>query len=283
MANQIDSRPEDYNEETYAVLSDETPEETQEQPQTKGYEDYVNKEPEPKQEDDDDIPEKYRGKDVKDIIAMHQNAEKLLGKQSSEVGDLRKVVDDFIKSQTIAQQQQQAPATTVDSDDVDDLDFFEDPKKAVSKLLENHPSVKQSQQMAIRLAQQEAVAQLKANHPDYTTIVKDQKFLNWVGQSKIRTDLLRRADAYDYESANELFSLWKERQNIVNDTVATETQARKQAVKSASTGNAKGSGEQPKRKIYRRADIVELMTKDPERYQALASEIRQAYAEGRVK
>ena len=283
MANQIDSRPEDYNEETYAVLSDETPEETQEQPQTKGYEDYVNKEPESEQEDDDDIPEKYRGKDVKDIIAMHQNAEKLLGKQSSEVGDLRKVVDDFIKSQTIAQQQQQAPATTVDSDDVDDLDFFEDPKKAVSKLLENHPSVKQSQQMAIRLAQQEAVAQLKANHPDYTTIVKDQKFLNWVGQSKIRTDLLRRADAYDYESANELFSLWKERQNIVNDTVATETQARKQAVKSASTGNAKGSGEQPKRKIYRRADIVELMTKDPERYQALASEIRQAYAEGRVK
>ena len=283
MANQIDSRPEDYNEETYAVLSDETPEETQEQPQTKGYEDYVNKEPEPEQEDDDDIPEKYRGKDVKDIIAMHQNAEKLLGKQSSEVGDLRKVVDDFIKSQTIAQQQQQAPVTTVDSDDVDDLDFFEDPKKAVSKLLENHPSVKQSQQMAIRLAQQEAVAQLKANHPDYTTIVKDQKFLNWVGQSKIRTDLLRRADAYDYESANELFSLWKERQNIVNDTVATETQARKQAVKSASTGNAKGSGEQPKRKIYRRADIVELMTKDPERYQALASEIRQAYAEGRVK
>lgn len=282
MANQIDSRPEDYNEETYAVLSDETPEETQEQPQTKGYEDYVNKEPKPEQEDDDDIPEKYRGKDVKDIIAMHQNAEKLLGKQSSEVGDLRKVVDDFIKSQTIAQQQQ-APATTVDSDDVDDLDFFEDPKKAVSKLLENHPSVKQSQQMAIRLAQQEAVAQLKANHPDYTTIVKDQKFLNWVGQSKIRTDLLRRADAYDYESANELFSLWKERQNIVNDTVATETQARKQAVKSASTGNAKGSGEQPKRKIYRRADIVELMTKDPERYQALASEIRQAYAEGRVK
>ena len=282
MANQIDSRPEDYNEETYAVLSDETPEETQEQPQTKGYEDYVNKEPEPEQEDDDDIPEKYRGKDVKDIIAMHQNAEKLLGKQSSEVGDLRKVVDDFIKSQTIAQQQQ-APVTTVDSDDVDDLDFFEDPKKAVSKLLENHPSVKQSQQMAIRLAQQEAVAQLKANHPDYTTIVKDQKFLNWVGQSKIRTDLLRRADAYDYESANELFSLWKERQNIVNDTVATETQARKQAVKSASTGNAKGSGEQPKRKIYRRADIVELMTKDPERYQALASEIRQAYSEGRVK
>ena len=31
---------------------------------------------------------------------MHQEAEKLLGRQSSEVGELRKVVDDYISSQT---------------------------------------------------------------------------------------------------------------------------------------------------------------------------------------
>src|SRR5512137_200187 len=49
---------------------------------------------------EDDIPEKYRNKSVKDIIAMHQEAEKFIGKQGGEVGDLRKVVDDFIKTQT---------------------------------------------------------------------------------------------------------------------------------------------------------------------------------------
>ena len=37
---------------------------------------------------------------------MHQEAEKLLGKQSSEVGELRKVVDDHIQTQLA---QQQAP------------------------------------------------------------------------------------------------------------------------------------------------------------------------------
>lgn len=281
MANQ-DSRPEDYNEETFATF-DETPEE---QPQKNGYNDYVEAEEtqaEPEavetQEEEDDIPDKYRGKDVKDIIAMHQNAEKLLGKQSSEVGELRKVVDDFIQTQTVAQQQQ-APAQT---EDIEDLDFFENPKEAISKMLENHPSVKQSQQMAVELAQQQTVAKLKSSHPDYTQIVADQGFIEWVGKSKVRTELLRRADAYDFDSADELFSLWKERQSIVNDTYKTETQARKQSVKNGSTGNVKGSNEPNRKKVYRRADIVELMTKDPQRYQALASEIRQAYSEGRVK
>jgi hypothetical protein len=274
MANE-DSRPEDYNEETFETF-DQTP--VEEQPESKGYEDYV--EPEQEETVEEELPEKYQGKDVKDIIAMHQNAEKLLGKQSSEVGELRKVVDNFIQTQTIAQQQQ-APAQV--EEDVDDLDFFENPKQAISKMLENHPSVKQSREMAAQLAQQQTVAKLKANHPDYTKIVGDAAFIDWVGKSKVRTQLLRNADAYDYDSADELFSSWKERQEMVNTTVKTEATARKQSVKSGSTGNTKGSGEPNRKKIYRRADIVELMTKDPERYQSLASEIRQAYAEGRVK
>ena len=279
MAND-NSRPEDYNEETFASF-DETPQE--EQPEKNGYNDYVEtedsyEEQAPTQEEDA-TPDKYRGKDVKDIIAMHQNAEKLLGKQSSEVGELRKVVDDFIRTQTVTQQQQ-APAQ---AEDVDDLDFFENPREAISKMLENHPSVKQSQKMAAQLAQQQTVAQLKATHPDYAKIVSDASFIEWIGKSKVRTALLQKADAYDYDSADELFSLWKERQSIVNDTVKTETQARRQSVKSGSTGNAKGSNEPGRKKIYRRADIVELMTKDPQRYQVLASEIRQAYADGRVR
>ena len=274
MANE-NSRPEDYNEDTFDTF-DEAP--VEEQPESRGYEDYV--EPEQEEEVEDDLPEKYKGKDVKDIIAMHQNAEKLLGKQSSEVGELRKTVDDFIRTQTVTQQKQ-APVQA--EEDFDDLDFFENPKKAISKMLENHPSVKQSQQMAAQLAQQQTVAQLKANHPDFKEIIADSKFIEWVGKSKIRSNLLRNADAYDYDSADELFTSWKERQSMVNGAYENEAKARKQSLKSGSTGNLKGSGEPSKKKIYRRADIVELMTKDPERYQSLASEIRQAYADGRVK
>lgn len=275
MANQ-DSRLDEHEE---IININDAPQE--EVTQRKGYEDYVNQEPEEVFEpEEDDLPEKYRNKDVRDIVSMHQNAEKLLGKQATEVGELRKVVDDFIQAQTVTQQQNTAPVT---EEEDDDLDFFENPKAAVNKLLENHPSVQQSREMTKRLAQQEAVAQLKSNHPDFKDIVQDSSFQEWVQKSKIRTQLLQRADSYDFDSADELFTTWKERQSLVNDTVKNETKARKQAVKSGSTGNVSGSGERPSRKIYRRADIVELMTKEPQRYQALASEIRQAYADGRVK
>ena len=270
------SRPEDYNEETKYETFDETP--SEEQPQQTKYEDYVKDKPKAEQEDEDNIPEKYQGKEVKDIVAMHQNAEKLLGKQSQEVGELRKVVDDFIRSQTVQQQQPEA------QDDLDELDFFENPKAAVSRMLENHPSVKQSKDMAVELKKQDTVAKLKSQHPEFTTILADNSFIEWIGKSKVRTSMLQKADQeYDYDSADELFSLWKERQNIVSDMKKTSSTARKQSVRSASTGSAKGSGERATKKVYRRADIVELMQKDPERYAALASEIRQAYADGRVR
>ena len=212
MANTNDGRTEDYNEETqFDEL--ETPVE-QEQPQETRYEDYAEQnEPDNNQGSLEDIPDKYQGKDVKDIVAMHQNAEKLLGKQSQEVGELRKVVDDFIRAQTVTQQQQQAPAPV--EEDFDDLDFFENPKEAISKMLENHPSVKQSREATARLAQQETVAKLKSQHPDFQNIVADKGFIEWVGKSKVRTQLLRNADAFDYDSADELFSLWKERQSMV--------------------------------------------------------------------
>jgi hypothetical protein len=88
---------------------------------------------------------------------------------------------------------------------------------------------------------------------------------------------------FDYDAADELLTSWKERQNIVKETSEMQEADRKRQLKAASTGNAKGSSERPSRKVYRRADIIKLMQTDPNRYQELAPEIRQAYAEGRVK
>lgn len=226
----------------------------------------------------DDLPEKYKGKDIKDIIAMHQNAEQLLGKQGQEVGELRRVVDNFIQSQTV---KQQAHSTI---EDFDENDFFENPKDAIQKLLNNHPSIQQSQQLAVQLRQQETLARLKATHPDFVDIIQKPEFAEWIQKSKVRTRLLQEADKnYDFDSADELLTLWKERQETLQSTVNTEKKERKKQVQTASTGTSRGSSERPSRKVYRRSDIIELMRKDPERYQALAPDIRQAYAEGRVK
>lgn len=228
------------------------------------------------QEQEEQVPEKYQGKSTAEIVRMHQEAEKLLGKQSSEVGELRKVVDDYITTQLNNETKTQEPE--------EEIDFFSEPEKAVAKAIENHPKIKEAEQISNQYRQSTATAHLQSKHPDMKEILADAKFAEWIKDSKIRTQLFVQADQqFDYEAADELFTLWKDRKQAVNQTVAAEKTQRKQQVKAASTGNSRGSGERSSKKVYRRSDIIKLMRTDPDRYQSLSNEIMQAYSEGRVR
>jgi hypothetical protein len=258
MATLIDERPED-------VEDNEEVSQIQEEPQ-------VEDTPQ-----EDEIPEKYQGKSTAEIVRMHQEAEKLLGRQSSEVGELRSVVDNYIQTQLDTN----TPAT---QEPEEDIDFFSDPDKAVERAIKNHPSIKAAEAQTQQYKQQTAQSHLQQRHPDMQEILQDGKFVEWIKGSKIRTQLFAQADTqYDYEAADELFTTWKERQQVVGQTVANEKASRKTAVKNASAGNAKGSGEAASRKVYRRSDIIKLMQTDPDRYLSLSDEIMQAYQEGRVR
>jgi len=238
--------------------------------------------PQEEQPQQPEVPEKYRGKSVEDLVQMHQELEKFSGKQSTEVGELRKVVDDYIQTQLSTQQAPQQQQYQDDNDD--DVDFFVDPKTAVSRAIDNHPKIKEAQAYTQQYKQQATLAQLKSSHPEMEQILQDPKFAEWIKGSKVRTQLFVQADQqYDYDAANELFSLWKERNQVVQQTAQAEREARKSSVKTASTGNARGTAEGSRRKVYRRADIIKLMRTDPERYQSMSDELLKAYAEGRVR
>ena len=238
--------------------------------------------PEEEQPQQPEVPEKYHGKSVEDLVQMHQELEKFSGKQSTEVGELRKVVDDYIQTQLSTQQAPQQQQQQDDNDD--DVDFFVDPKTAVSRAIDNHPKIKEAQAYTQQYKQQATLAQLKSSHPEMEQILQDPKFAEWIKGSKVRTQLFVQADqAYDYDAAHELFSLWKERNQVVQQTAQAEKEARKSQVKSANTGNARGTAEGSRRKVYRRADIIKLMRTDPERYQSMSDELLKAYSEGRVR
>ena len=238
--------------------------------------------PEEEQPQQPEVPEKYQGKSVEDLVQMHQELEKFSGKQSTEVGELRKVVDSYIQTQLSEQQAPQQQQQQDDNDD--DVDFFVDPKTAVSRAIDNHPKIKEAQAYTQQYKQQATLAQLKSSHPEMEQILQDPKFAEWIKGSKVRTQLFVQADqAYDYDAAHELFSLWKERNQIVQQTAQAEKEARKSQVKSANTGNARGTAEGSRRKVYRRADIIKLMRTDPERYQSMSDELLKAYSEGRVR
>jgi len=265
-----------------ATLIDERKEEDQEPTDQLDTQDTVETPQEEEQPQQPEVPEKYKGKSVEDLVQMHQELEKFSGKQSTEVGELRKVVDDYIQTQLSTQQAPQQQQNQDDNDD--DVDFFVDPKTAVSRAIDNHPKIKEAQAYTQQYKQQATLAQLKSSHPEMEQILQDPKFAEWIKGSKVRTQLFVQADQqYDYDAANELFSLWKERSQVVQQTAQAEREARKSSVKTASTGNARGTAEGSRRKVYRRADIIKLMRTDPERYQSMSDELLKAYAEGRVR
>ena len=223
----------------------------------------------------EELPEKYRNKSVKDIIAMHQEAERFIGKQGGEVGDLRKVVDDFIKTQTSNNLKTQE----VDSNDDD---FFIDPKIAVNKAIENHPAIKEAQQVTLANKQANIQNQLAKDFPDYKEVVGSPAFAEWINGSRVRTELYNRAqNNFDYDSAQELLSTWNERQGINKRVTETAKLDRNLQLKAADVGGGNAQ-ESVSKKKYRRSDIIKLMQTDPDTYEARSQEIMLAYREGRV-
>jgi hypothetical protein len=224
---------------------------------------------------EEDLPEKYRGKTPKEIIAMHQEAEKLIGKQGSEVGELRKVVDDFIKTQTSKDLKTQEP-------ELEDGDFFVDPKSTVNRAIDNHPAIKQAKEASLSMKRTETLTKIANQFPNYMEIVSDPSFAEWINKSRVRSELFVRAENnFDFDSAEELLSTWQERQSVTNKAIATSKLDRDNQLKTADVGTS-NSSESVSKKKYRRSDIIKLMQTDPDRYDAMSQEIMAAYREGRV-
>ena len=227
----------------------------------------------------DDVPEKYRGKSVAEIAKMHEEAEKLIGRQANEVGELRKLTDEILKQQLAngkPQQQEEAP----------EVDFWSDPDQYLNKKLENHPDIIQAKEVQRQMRQQSIQQQMEKAHPGYLEIVQSQDFYDWAHASKVRSALFNAANIdYDFDAASELVSTYKLLKG-------KEAEAGKQAAEQLKDNRSKqlkaaavdaGSGNETSRKVYRRADLIRLKMTDPARYEALSDEIMAAYAEGRVK
>ncbi len=218
-----------------------------------------------------ELPEKFRGKSVEDIISSYQNLEKDYGRQGRELGELRKMADQIL-TQQLAEQ-------TSAKDTFSKDDFYENPEEFISRVLEKKLSPIQEKLSQTDL--QSTMAKLDQQHPTWRQDAQDDKFQDWVAGSQIRADLFKKADNGDYAAAHELFDNWQ----LVNQAqAAAKAQAetkRKAELKSAQT--EKGSTGQTSKKVFRRLDLMNLRQRDPDRYEAMQSEIMAAYREGRVR
>lgn len=224
-----------------------------------------------------ELPDKYKDKPVEELVRMHQEAEKLLGRQGAEVGELRKAVDDLLKTKL-----EEFKGGNEVEDQEEDFDFYENPKEAVNRTLEKSETIKQMKQMLAQQQQAEVLKMIENKYPDYRDTIQNENFVEWIKASKVRTELFQRADKYDLDAAFELLGNWKELKGTVEKVKEVNEKDRKLQRKAASTGGG-GSSEPVSRKIYRRTDLVNLMRTNPRKYMANVEEYDRAYAEGRVK
>jgi hypothetical protein len=221
------------------------------------------------------LPELYEGKSLEDVIRMHQEANNMIGKQAQEVGEVRRLADELLK-QNLNSKQQQVEIEP-------EVDFFENPQRAVQETIDKHPDVLAARQAGQEFKRMQIQQKLAQDHPDYTQVVNDSEFQNWVKSSPIRLGLYAKADGeFDYDSANELLSTFKQLRGIkAKESGQADNAARAKTMKAVAVDTG-GSGESSKR-IYRRADLIRLKMQDPNRYDALSDEIMAAYAEKRVR
>jgi hypothetical protein len=222
-----------------------------------------------------ELPEKYREKSLEEVVRMHQEAEKLIGKQAQEVGEVRKLADELLK-QNLGSKQQQVEVEP-------EVDFFENPQKAVQNTIDRHPDVLAARQAGMEFKRMQIQQKLVQDHPDYSQVVNDSEFQNWVKSSPVRLGLYAKADGdFDYDSANELLSTFKQLRGIKAKESEQAGNAQRTKSMKAAQVDVGGSGESSKR-VYRRTDLIRLKMTDPSRYEALSDEIMQAYSEGRVR
>jgi hypothetical protein len=233
------------------------------------------------QQPEPDIPAKYAGKSMEEVIKMQQEAESLMSRQADELGQQRKLMQSLIEAQN------KATDTTPPEEPVAQEDnFFDDPVNAVNKAIENHPDVIKAREERMGNVQKHNLESLDKAYPDWQETVKDSSFQKFIGDSATRTEMFRKADSeYRSDLAIELFDWYSQTKmsSATQEAVAEEKSKVEKAMKQTSSESRSSGDSVGGKKVYRRADLINLQVTDPRRYEALSDEIQSAYAEGRVK
>lgn len=220
---------------------------------------------------------KYSDKSHEEMVAILEERERHIGQQSNELGNMRQTFEAMARTQSVPAQPELEP--------VEEADFFVDPQKAVDSRIDNHPALKQAQDMAQKLAYAQGLATLQQRHPDLKEVVGSDEFGQWIKSSPSRLRRYQYADqSGDIDEADDLIATYKQLNKTVATAKAAEKTAQKKAVRAAAVGGPRGNADAASSKrVYRRADIRQLMQTNPQRYEDLQPEIMAAYAEGRVR
>jgi hypothetical protein len=227
----------------------------------------------PDVEEDADLPEKFRGKSKADIAKSYQELESFNGRRNNEFSELKRVTDELLEMKKTAK----AEETPVDVDSL-----LDNPSKAINNAIDKNERLANIERQLLQQELGKAKAGFEGKHPKWQETIATNDFQSWVNDSPVRQKMFEAADKrYNYEVADELFTLYDDiRQVKATENKQNRDNRIKGSLNAAATESGVGSSRKEKR--YKRADLINLRVHNPEKYDAMQTEIRQAYADKRV-
>jgi hypothetical protein len=245
------------------------------------------------------IPTKYVGKTVEDLINMNVHAEKLIGRQGSELGQMRRMADEILqlkKPTSTTQTTERAQPVTVDA-------LLSDPQRAVNALVEASPLAQRAlaaEQRVVQLESRLTENEFVSKGRDISRDVNDPAFLEWVNKNPLRRSLAveagRDGSPTRHVAANNLWDMWDEYKELVGGSQQqqqTQNTGKKTEVKSvvSTVRSSPSDFTQQNKPNWSRAKLLELRMKvadgDPASVArwndpTFEKRMNEAYADGRV-
>lgn len=186
----------------------------------------------------------------------YKELEKLNSRQAQELGNYRKMVDEYITTPTpdkAKESVQPSPEITVEK-------LYDNPKEVFDEQISTHPAVRRVEELEKKLQERERKdeeAKFLANHPDFQGVIATPEFANWVADNPTRIALAQAADAFDFYSADALFSLYKAEKGLKAASAEVNNEREIQAASLESSA----AGEPPKIEEYSRSHMLQMKTR----------------------
>jgi hypothetical protein len=234
---------------------------------------------------EDDLPEKFKGKSMKDVVAMYQNAESELGRKNNEIGMIRKLADELIGVRALERQSQdnQEKLTPLTADRL-----LDNPEESILGVVKRE-ALSKTEALESKVASLEErllTEEFEKRHPGFQDTMVSPEFGGWLQTSRYRQILGARAAQGDFAAADELFGLYEESAAIRaaassqrEEGTSTPNTSARQATTVRSGGSAAGgvvptSSGAPK---FTRRELLEMRINRPDEFDSRQEEILEAY------
>lgn len=239
----------------------------------------------------DEVPDKFKGKTLTDVIEMYRNSESELGRARNEIGQVRRLADELLGVNRAALAKQRDDNRALARKPITADSLLQDPESqvvAVAKEVADERASAAEERLA-RMEYELTLSRFEQKHPKFRDTMQDQSFGSWVQQSSFRQRLAMAASQGDFGAADELFSLYTEHSSARGSSqdaseVDTQAQARKAGLARPGGSTAAGvTTTKSGKAIWSREKLLAMRLDNPELFDRLQPQILEAYAEGRVK